>query len=427
MVEEVKNPTDDISQRGRKRKVTKFWEMEEYSDNSAEDSDMESRQGGDGVQVNSDAETVDFSDEEWTSATAGLTSAEKGEANKTEHDTGEKIKGNFYQFDLKPYHVVKSRVGRKVFKCDICSGVYRHSFSLKRHYIRNHINYIYVSKTDLLNCNIPYSVVEMTEIRRRAELPQEFIDKQEKENIAENTEGKAVGLPSDNNIGLERIMDIDIGNHDIKEEMLSDSENIGDDSMGSNDLIKNDKVSNEDKSTKPEGDDDSLHGLSNNISDNHEEMDIKSEVNESLGVKKSGGSELEKYLTGKIPCTTGKHGSSLTSLGGEASPCSSIDSMLPGEDAPTPIGLPLPGAPRPGMYRCNICEQLMDNVTKLKTHLVNHPDAPDNGKAFSCDRCDMKFAQKQNLMRHQAVHTGESTSFFTLMHAFQSYRENIIT
>ena len=65
-----------------------------------------------------------------------------------------------YQFDLKPHHVVKSRLGRKVFKCDICMAVYRHAFSLKRHYIRNHINYTYVTKGDLQNCQITNEALE---------------------------------------------------------------------------------------------------------------------------------------------------------------------------------------------------------------------------------------------------------------------------
>lgn len=65
-----------------------------------------------------------------------------------------------FQFDLKPHHIVKSRLGRKVFKCDICVQVYRHAFSLKRHYIRNHINYNYVTKADVQNCQITTEAME---------------------------------------------------------------------------------------------------------------------------------------------------------------------------------------------------------------------------------------------------------------------------
>ena len=62
--------------------------------------------------------------------------------------------GGYYHFEVQPHHFVKGRLGRKNFKCDICSGVYRHAFSLKRHYIRTHINHRYVPKADLINCKV---------------------------------------------------------------------------------------------------------------------------------------------------------------------------------------------------------------------------------------------------------------------------------
>lgn len=59
--------------------------------------------------------------------------------------------GREYQFEhLACYAVTKN--GRRFYKCDVCSGIYRHTFSLKRHYLRNHINCRYLSKADLVNC-----------------------------------------------------------------------------------------------------------------------------------------------------------------------------------------------------------------------------------------------------------------------------------
>ena len=58
-----------------------------------------------------------------------------------------------------------------------------------------------------------------------------------------------------------------------------------------------------------------------------------------------------------------------------------------------------------GLYRCNICCHLYDTLPELRTHVVNHPEVP-HMKAYSCDKCEMKFSHKQNLMRHQAVHSG---------------------
>ena len=55
--------------------------------------------------------------------------------------------------------------GRRVFRCDICSGVYRHSFSLKRHYVRCHINFKYLTKVDIIQCGVqpPKSVAASQE------------------------------------------------------------------------------------------------------------------------------------------------------------------------------------------------------------------------------------------------------------------------
>jgi hypothetical protein len=44
--------------------------------------------------------------------------------------------------------------GQKLFACDICSGVYQRCFSLKRHYLRSHINHRYLTERDISNCGI---------------------------------------------------------------------------------------------------------------------------------------------------------------------------------------------------------------------------------------------------------------------------------
>ncbi|GBM55688.1 hypothetical protein AVEN_139387-1 [Araneus ventricosus] len=41
------------------------------------------------------------------------------------------------------------------FQCHICKGIYKQKFSLKRHFLRNHINPEYISAADLSNCKIP--------------------------------------------------------------------------------------------------------------------------------------------------------------------------------------------------------------------------------------------------------------------------------
>ena len=46
------------------------------------------------------------------------------------------------------------KAGRKMFRCDICAGEYKHFFSLKRHYLRSHISFKYVSQVDVVSCGV---------------------------------------------------------------------------------------------------------------------------------------------------------------------------------------------------------------------------------------------------------------------------------
>ena len=62
--------------------------------------------------------------------------------------------GAFYQFEFEAFHAAKDKRGRKVFVCDICQGVFKRGFSLKRHYLRFHINLALLSPRDLNNCAI---------------------------------------------------------------------------------------------------------------------------------------------------------------------------------------------------------------------------------------------------------------------------------
>ena len=60
----------------------------------------------------------------------------------------------YYQFRFEPFHVDKGKRSQTVFVCDICRGVFKRSFSLKRHYLRFHINFALLSPRDLNNCAI---------------------------------------------------------------------------------------------------------------------------------------------------------------------------------------------------------------------------------------------------------------------------------
>ncbi|XP_054269984.1 uncharacterized protein LOC128991276 isoform X2 [Macrosteles quadrilineatus] len=59
-----------------------------------------------------------------------------------------------FSFQVDSKQVIELHDGQKVYTCDICLGVYNRGFSLKRHYLKTHINYKHISKRDLHNCGI---------------------------------------------------------------------------------------------------------------------------------------------------------------------------------------------------------------------------------------------------------------------------------
>ncbi|KAK3104417.1 hypothetical protein FSP39_001651, partial [Pinctada imbricata] len=63
---------------------------------------------------------------------------------------------NEYQFDIWGHFGIVMN-NKRMYKCDICTCIYRQTFSLKRHYLRNHINCSYLNKSDMSNCMIAYS------------------------------------------------------------------------------------------------------------------------------------------------------------------------------------------------------------------------------------------------------------------------------
>ncbi|KAL1428510.1 hypothetical protein MTO96_002880 [Rhipicephalus appendiculatus] len=71
------------------------------------------------------------------------------------------IRDGEFQFQVQSFHIVtvNARQGKKQYKCDVCTGTYQHAFSLKRHFLRTHVNYKYLSEADITNCNINLNLV----------------------------------------------------------------------------------------------------------------------------------------------------------------------------------------------------------------------------------------------------------------------------
>lgn len=80
------------------------------------------------------------------------------------HGPQSEIRNGEFHFQVKSFHIVNARPGKRQFKCDVCTGMYQHAFSLKRHFLRTHVNYKYLSEADITNCNI-----NMNQVRRRRE------------------------------------------------------------------------------------------------------------------------------------------------------------------------------------------------------------------------------------------------------------------
>ncbi|GFN90386.1 PR domain Zinc finger protein 14 [Plakobranchus ocellatus] len=68
------------------------------------------------------------------------------------------------RFRLLPEHR-RTENSKIVYRCDVCDGPYNHAFSLKRHYLSVHINHRYLTRDDIINCQIEtfHKGIEVTE------------------------------------------------------------------------------------------------------------------------------------------------------------------------------------------------------------------------------------------------------------------------
>lgn len=84
-------------------------------------------------------------------------------------EPGSEIRDGEFQFHVQSFHIVtvNARQGKKQYKCDVCTGTYQHAFSLKRHFLRTHVNYKYLSEADITNCNINLNLVR--QLRKESE------------------------------------------------------------------------------------------------------------------------------------------------------------------------------------------------------------------------------------------------------------------
>ena len=259
------------------------------------------------------------SNDDDSAAVDDATSSDVNKSTEPSHVDRPEDAGRYFQFELLPVHTgTRNRLGRRMFECDVCSGVYRHSFSLKRHYLRNHVNRRYVSRVDALNCNLTF---------------------------------------------------------------------CGDDDNDDDNNDDNDQV------TAAAG------GL-------HAPRRMKAEP-----------TATETESSGDVSQPRATSGASPDSGASAASRCSDDGATLQMDveeiDPPAPPPPDLTSSPPPacndlpGLYRCYVCERHFDSVPQLKAHVCDVSKVPGgSGKRFACRHCQMQFRHRQNLVRHELVHTG---------------------
>lgn len=72
-----------------------------------------------------------------------------------ELESAEEGDQKYFTFNPSPDEfLVPGPDGQKWYYCDICEGLYKRAFSLKRHYLRSHINYAHLTVRDIANCGI---------------------------------------------------------------------------------------------------------------------------------------------------------------------------------------------------------------------------------------------------------------------------------
>jgi len=292
-----------ISQRGRRRSAKKYWQIEETAD------PREAAEAAGELYGTTDDEPV--VDDAHLPASDVSKSVEPANADRPEGV------GRYFQFELLPVHTgSRNRLGRKMFECDVCAGVYRHSFSLKRHYLRNHINRRYISRVDALNCNLT----------------------------------------------------------------ISGGDDGGDDVTAA-------AAGRRHGPRRPK-----IEPLSSAVA--------------------MSGADDQNRATGAAAASP--------ESGASASRCSDdgatlqmdveeIDAGVDTSDSASPVD----GDKRrqtandfPGLYRCYVCESHFDSVDELKAHVCDSKATGGSGKRFACRHCQMQFRHRQNLVRHELVHTG---------------------
>ena len=324
-------------------------------------------------------------------------------------------RGQEYVFNLEKHMITQGPNGC-VYTCDICTGIYKNKFSLKRHYLRNHINYRYLSKADIINCLINLQQVLETE--------------GESGMVNVKTEpDETHGDTLDSSDGTNCAGGIDSGlTHDgISSDAYNSAiiENVNENGEMVNCYLNNSEKAEtaiEDPASAPSnilpavenGVEKSEYGRSEKSITQSAEKESKDLKTKIIAEKEGQNSELcnedmknfeivDKQIkeTGDTNTYLARKPETETTTSSENDKRTNgfvnNDSKLSQTRVKT--------EQQQGLYRCYTCRQIFDTLQQIKCHTaLGHPEEINTKMQYSCDKCHMRFYFKHNLVRHSASH-----------------------
>ena len=332
-------------------------------------------------------------------------------------------KGQEYIFSLEKHMITQGPNGC-VYTCDICTGIYKNKFSLKRHYLRNHINYRYLSKADIINCLINLQQVleaegESVIIDIKTEPDEAHCNKPDSASNAVNDAGcKAHALnhdeissAADNNAIVDNINKDDRMGNDYAdngfESEKAETAKEGSASVPSNKLVENGVENSEIHVSEK--------GIANR--DGKESKDFKAEriaENEEVNNSELCNGDIRSFevVDGqKMETDDGKPslaGKAVTDITASSDKDKKTNDSLKNDNR---LKLIWVKTEHQGLYRCYTCRQIFDTLQEIKCHTaLGHPEEINTKMQYSCDKCHMRFYFKHNLVRHSASHENKLES-----------------
>ncbi|XP_022342192.2 uncharacterized protein LOC111135973 [Crassostrea virginica] len=267
---------------------------------------------------------------------------------------------------------------RRMYKCNICGGLYRHKFSLKRHYLRNHINCQYLSKAAITNCMISLSAQYLAMVEENGE---EAVN-QIQSLILNSTKEKDTNLNDKSD---------DITNDGNDEDSLNDTASNADEP-----LEEAGEVVNPDEKYTETGLFPGLYRCNacNKLFDKAPELADHLKEHSEVPDAKTFACSLCN-MTFKFKMNLVRHQlvhEGKTSGSGSLGTSKEKIKVEPVNDSGDPN--------RP--YMCSQCPMKF----KYSTNLVKHEIVHSDDRPCKCTVCDKSFPSTTNLKKHMNIHTG---------------------